>query len=176
MCYHVRVEKQRERAGRGGKEGRRTGGVKHQVTVYIPPRRHVAQTEEHQPLSLGKFTRQGQVYYTVVLMHRLTTLHSISLSMLHNTCHLLPLRWFSYYQYLCGWMYAETDFHLLLTDLCCTSPLTAVNRNDRLRHELVFRALPSFVCRWVDENAFSWKLISPFESLMLQVTRCLSCI
>lgn len=92
MCYHVRVEKQRERAGRGGKEGRRTGGVKHQVTVYIPPRRHVAQTEEHQPLSLGKFTRQGQVYYTVVLMRRLTTLHSISLSMLHNTSHLLPLR------------------------------------------------------------------------------------
>lgn len=112
---------ERESAGRGGKEGRRTGGVKHQVTVYIPPRRHVAQTEEHQPLSLGKFTRQGQVYYTVVLMHRLTTLHSISLSMLHNTSHLLPLRWFSYYQYLCGWMFALTDFHLLLTDLLCVS-------------------------------------------------------
>lgn len=65
-------------------EGRRTGGVKHQVTVYIPPRRHVAQTEEHQTPSLAKFTRQGQVYYTVALMHHLITLHSISLHMLRN--------------------------------------------------------------------------------------------
>lgn len=38
-------------------EGRRTRGVKHQVTVYIPPRRHVAQTEEHQQPSLAEFTR-----------------------------------------------------------------------------------------------------------------------
>lgn len=61
----------------GGKtewEGRRTGGVKHQVTVYIPPRRHVAQTEEHQLPSVAKSTRQGHVYYTIVLMQRLLTL------------------------------------------------------------------------------------------------------
>lgn len=42
-------------------EGRLTRGGKHQVTVYIPPRRHVAQTEEHQLSSVAKSTRQGHV-------------------------------------------------------------------------------------------------------------------
>lgn len=84
----VRLEKQRERGTWWDR--RRTGGVKHRVTVYIPPRRHVAQTEEHQPPSLAEFTRQGHVYYPAALRHHLITLHYLHI--LHNTCHILLLK------------------------------------------------------------------------------------
>lgn len=80
--------KNRERDAVGRKANRRG-----EASGYIPPRRHVAQTQEDQPPSLAKFPRQGQVYYTVVLMHRLFTLHSISLQVLHNTSYLMLLWW-----------------------------------------------------------------------------------
>lgn len=110
--------KNRERERGTWWEGRRTGGVKHQVTVYIPPRRHVAQTDEHQPPSLAKFTRQGQVYYTVVLMYCLITLHWISLHILHRGCHLLLSMWFTYHEcfiilHECThWFFSFTDWPL----------------------------------------------------------------
>ncbi|MED6266587.1 RNA-binding motif, single-stranded-interacting protein 2 [Characodon lateralis] len=63
---NVRVEKQRE----GGKL---TGGVKHQVSVYIPPRRHVAQTEEHWPRSQAKGEgRYGKIVSTKAILDKTT--------------------------------------------------------------------------------------------------------
>lgn len=107
-----KTERERETArGRGmWWEGRRTGGVKHQVTVYIPPRHHVAQTEEDQPPSLAKFTRQGQVYYTVVLMHCLIMLHSINIYFLYSSI----LKWllFSFSYRMFFFLVAQQSFHL----------------------------------------------------------------
>lgn len=58
---------------------KRTGGLKHQVTMYILPRRHVAPTAEHQFPRVNKSNKRGTCwvfcfFFTALLLqHCLTT-------------------------------------------------------------------------------------------------------
>lgn len=78
--WSASVEKQTEGAEREvGRKAKWT--VRHQVTVYIPPRRHVAQTEQPRPLSLANPTDKNR---SIILLACPITLYSRTVCVLRN--------------------------------------------------------------------------------------------